>query len=127
MAVDDKAEPARNGNELVFLTRVLHWTSTRAGPRRLLATSMSSVVAAAVGRLFLGVEVHGCDRKAQVMAVCEGTGTEPGPRRRVGLGWRRRRHVGLLLVQHHHVAVDAHRRPRAHVRHHLLTCNYPHG
>jgi hypothetical protein len=33
-------------------------------------------------------------------------------------------HARLLLEQHQHVAVDTHRRPRAHVLHHLLTCTH---
>jgi hypothetical protein len=80
-------------------------------------------VAAAVGGLLLRVEVHGGDREPQVVAVGEGAGGEAHARRlRPRRQRRRRRHAGLLLERHHHVAVDAHRRPRAHVRHHQLTC-----
>ncbi|KAE8773712.1 hypothetical protein D1007_54017 [Hordeum vulgare] len=88
------------------------------------------VAAAAVCRLLLRVEVHGADGEPQVMALCEGTGAEPRAhsrrRRRVPAG-SRRQHARLLLEQHQHVAVDAQRRPRTHVGHHLLTCTQSHG
>lgn len=81
------------------------------------------VAAAAVGGLLLGVEVEGGDGEAEVVAVGEGARAEPGARG-VLVG-RRRRHARLLLEQHHHVAVDPHRRPWPHVRHHHIPCIDP--
>lgn len=78
--------------------------------------------AAPVGRLLLGVEVDGGDRKAEVVLRREGPRAEVAPR-------RRRRHLlqpALLPEQHQHVPVDPHRRARPHVAHHHLPCCQTH-
>lgn len=72
---------------------------------------------AAGAGLALAVEVHGGDGRAEVVAAGEGARAEV-----VAPGWRVHRLPPQLPEQHQHHAVDARRRIRGLVAHHLPTC-----
>jgi hypothetical protein len=83
----------------------------------LVALDRRQRLAPAVGWLLVRVEVDDGGGESEVVPRGERARVEVG-----ALPGRLGAHARLLLEQHQHVPVDAHRRLRARVRHHLVAC-----